>query len=276
MRIAIITEYFPESEKAEITGGVESRAFHVVKYLSRDNDVSVITSWRKELKRESKVFGAKVYRVGSHHPYSGAGNLLSRFVFAYRAYKKGVELDNFDVVDGYNFLSYVPAAKIGKKLDVPCVATYHEVWVGKWIRIKGITGMFGSIWERYALRRRWNKFIAVSSQTKKNLIEHGINAKNIEVVYNGIDLEKFERIKAKKYKEFTLICVSRLTKDKRVEDLIEAMNILVNKRKLRLNCVIIGKGIEERNIKELIKKYKLHNNIKMPGYLNRHEDIIKK
>ena len=35
MKICIVTEFFPKSEKAEIRGGVEARAFHIVKHLAK-------------------------------------------------------------------------------------------------------------------------------------------------------------------------------------------------------------------------------------------------
>ncbi len=35
MNLLVFTEYFPSSEDADITGGVESRAFHLLRELAK-------------------------------------------------------------------------------------------------------------------------------------------------------------------------------------------------------------------------------------------------
>ena len=160
MKILLLSEYFPSSEKANVTGGVEARCFNVAKGLSKRNKVKVITSWQKGQKREDKFSGIEVYRVGPHHDYSHSGSLFSRLRFARALVKKGTEFSDVDVVDGYSFLTYLPAYEIARKLKKPSVITYHETWIGEWVRNKGIfTGVPGEIWERRVLSKRYSKII---------------------------------------------------------------------------------------------------------------------
>ena len=70
MNILLLTEYFPGSEKAEITGGVESRAFNIAKRLAKKHKIKIITSWQKGLKRKDNFLNFEVYRVGPNHEYS--------------------------------------------------------------------------------------------------------------------------------------------------------------------------------------------------------------
>ena len=44
MRLILVSEYFPASGSAELTGGVESRCFAVARELAKRHEVTVITS----------------------------------------------------------------------------------------------------------------------------------------------------------------------------------------------------------------------------------------
>jgi glycosyltransferase involved in cell wall biosynthesis len=272
MKILILSEYFPLSDKADITGGVEARAYNVAKYLARKHNVKIITSWKKGQKREDRFSNFEVFRVGSHHEYSHSGSFLSRLKLVKAAVKKGVELD-IDIVDGYSYLMYLASYKIAKKKKIPSVITYHETWLGNWIKNKGIiTGIPGEIWERFALTKRYEKIISVSKFTKKNLEKFG--KKNVDVVHNGVDLRYFSKIKAKKYKEPTICCINRLTPKKRVGDVIQALSIIRTEIP-NIKCKIIGKGDEINSLKNMVKNLRLEDNVDFLGFVEKNEDVIK-
>ncbi len=179
MEILFVVEYFPHEE---ITGGVEARSYHLSKRLAKNHEVSVICSRQPGQPKESVKEGVKIYRVGGDHPYSSKGNFLSRLGFVDAAINKGKELE-FDLVDGQSFLAYLPAHAIGERKDKKKVATYHETWIGDWIKNKGlITGIGGEIWERMSLDKDWDRIVSVSKFTKDRLVEHGVDRGSIEVV----------------------------------------------------------------------------------------------
>ncbi len=274
MKILIVTEYFPDSEKQGITGGVESRSYNIAKELAKKHDVIVLCSWQGQ-KRDSKVAGAEVIRCGSYHPYSSFGSMKSRLLFARSALRAGKKLKGLDIVEGHNFISYLPAYFIGKYHKIPKIATYHEVWVGRWIKLKGlVTGMFGSAWERYVLRRKWDRFIAVSNFCKKDLVKQGISAKKIDIVPNGVELSQFEKVKVKKYKNPTICCISRLTPNKRVGDLIKAV-ANIKKKIPNIRCKIIGTGDQLGKLKKLSLDLGLDKHVEFLGYVKKQEDVIK-
>ncbi len=72
MRIAIVTEFFPKSEKVEIRGGAEARAFHVAKHLAKKHEVTVITSRERGASRRSKFLNIEAIRVGKERKVEGA------------------------------------------------------------------------------------------------------------------------------------------------------------------------------------------------------------
>ena len=275
MKILLISEYFPSSEKADITGGVESRCFNVAKRLAKKHKVKIITSYQEGLKRYDKFCNIEVYRVGKYHSYSSSGNILSRLDFAKNAEKKGIEFNDIDIIDGYSFLTYLPSYSIAKKLKKPCIITYHETWVGEWIKTKGlITGIPGEIWERKVLKRKFDKIISVSKFTKRRLIERGINEKNIVIIPNGVDLKQFNEIKAKKFSQPTICCISRLTPKKKIDDLIKAVDV-VRIKIPDIKCKIIGQGDEICNLKKLVNQSNLNENIEFLGFVEKNEDVIK-
>ncbi len=275
MNILILTEYFPASEKADITGGVEARAYNVAKRLSRKHNVKIISSWRKGLKRKEDFGKIKVYRVGPNHEYSHSAGYLSRSRFVKAAIKFGSKLKNIDIVDGYNFTTYLPAYRIAKKLGKKSIATYHETWIGKWLKNNGIiTGIPYEIMERYLIKLKYDKIISVSDFTKKKLVEKGVKKNKIEVIPNGVDLSEFRKIKTEKENKKIICCINRLTKNKRVSDIIKAIS-LVKQEFPSIKLKIIGKGPEMKKLKKLVKILDLQKNTEFFGFVKKNEDVIK-
>lgn len=275
MKIVIITEYFPESEKGELSGGVEARAFNIATGLAKSKkyDVTVIAGRTGSSKEKSQFSNITVLRPVKHK-YSHGGAFFSRFRFAFAALKTAKKLDA-DIIDGYNFISYLPAYFAGKKIGAKKIATYHETWLGEWIKNKGIiTGTFGSLWERFVLFRDWDKIISVSEFTRKRLIKAGIKKNLITVIPNGVNLSEFKKIKSKKFKNPTICCISRLVKTKKVEDLINAL-LLIKKEIPNIECKIIGVGEERKNLEELAKKNKVEKNVEFIGFVKKAEDVKK-
>ncbi|MFC1727905.1 glycosyltransferase family 4 protein [Nanoarchaeota archaeon] len=256
-------------DRVELTGGVEANAYYISKHMSKKNKVVVVCSYQKGLKRHQKNGNLEVYRVGPEHQYTNEGAVLTRFMFARSAYKFAKNLEKGDVVVGSSFISYLPACRAAKKLKIPAIAIYHETWIGEWIKNKGlITGTLGNIWERMILMSKWDKIISVSEFTKKRL-SCMVDEKKIVVIPNGIDLSSFKKIKVKKNKNPTLISIGRLTKKKRIADLINAIPI-IKKEIPKIKLTIIGKGPELENLKCIA-----NNGVTFKGFIKNRDSVIK-
>ncbi|MDR1721947.1 MAG: glycosyltransferase family 4 protein, partial [Methanobrevibacter sp.] len=175
-----------------------------------------------------------------------------------------------DIIVGYNFITYISAWQISKKLNNPCAARYHEVWIGDWIKNMGVPGIFGEIMERYLLSRNLALILPVSNFTGKKLEKHFPKEK-IATVHNIVE---FEEVHSEKYKDITISAVSRLVEYKRIGDLIEAMSVLVKKH-ADLKCKIVGTGAMEDKIKKQVKDLDLEENITFCGFVEDHEDVLK-
>jgi glycosyltransferase involved in cell wall biosynthesis len=271
VKIGIVTEFFPKSEKAEIRGGVEARAFNVAKQLSKEQEVVVLASRERGTSEKDEFLGIKVFRYGKEREYSQKGSLAERLSFIAEGEKTK---EKFDIVDGYNFISYPIAWRISKRQGIPAIATYHDVWLGKWVKNIGPSGVLGEILERYVLSRKWEKFIAVSSYTRDRLVEVGVKKNQIEVIPSGVDHSFFKEIKAEKYREPTVCCIARLVDYKRVDDLIKALE-LVKSEIPDLECKIIGSGPEERKLKALVKGLNLQKNVEFLGFIKEYRQVIR-
>ena len=271
MRIGIITEFFPRGEQADIRGGVEARAFHVAKHLAKKHEVVVLASRERGTPSRDEFLGIRVLRYGKERKYSQKGSLAERLSFILEGRKMKGKLN---LVDGYNFVSYPVAWGISKQQKIPAVATYHDVWLGEWVKNIGAGGILGEILERYVLSREWDKFITVSGCTRDKLMERGISGERIEVIPSGIDLQMFEEVKAQKSHEPTICCIARLVEYKHVDDLLRALKVV--KREIpEVRCKIIGSGPEEGGLQRLRKELELEENVEFLGFVERHREITR-
>lgn len=269
MKILFLTEFFPDFKKRIFTGGVEVRTFYTALNLSSKHKVFIICRRQKYQKGEETKGNLTVFRLdtGINDPSANFISIFQRFIFIIHAFFKSLKLD-IDMVEGSNFVTFLPAFFIGLFKKIPKIAWYPDVLIGSWQKEFGfLTGLFGEIGERIFLKAPWNKIITISPAVKKKLIKFGVNKNKIEVVFCGVDKKVFKP--QKKFKQKTLCVVSRLLPYKRVEDVIKAL-VLVNKS-LNVNLEIVGVGPEKKRSLHLTKELKLTKKVKFYEKLNQKE-----
>ncbi|MBI4140070.1 glycosyltransferase family 4 protein [Candidatus Woesearchaeota archaeon] len=259
MKICIITEYYPHEGK--ITGGAESRVWNLSRELSKRHNVHIICTRQPGQPKKEEYSNIQVHRVGPMIKYTNNISIMKRILFSISAVQKSLQLD-YDIIEGASFLSYMPAGISGVLKRKPRIATYHEVWIDKWTKVKGIRGIFGEIWEATALLIPWTNIISVSEYTKKKLSRRGIHT--VAVVPNGIQEVRSEKKEERKKEE--ILCISRLTKQKRVDTLLHAIALL-KKQRQRIHCTIIGQGDEREALEHLALELNIKNNVKFLGYV---------
>lgn len=280
MNILIATEFFPDSESGEITGGVESRAFYAARQLAKRNKVFILTSRRPGSPKTATFSGLNIIRLGPEYEYTQSGHAMKRFLFSLNAAisaRKLVKKEKLDIVDGYSFLTYSAPLWAAFLTKAKGFLTYHEVWVGSWTKNTGSwKGIFGEILERLVLlsaKIRDLNFISVSSFTKAQLVKQGIPKNKISVINNGVTLSDYSSIKAADALQPKVCFVGRLTKNKRVEDLIAAASILKPKVK-GLKVLIVGSGPEEESLKKLAREKSLSKTVEFSGFLESHRKVL--
>ncbi len=148
--------------------------------------------------------------------------------------------------------------------------TWHEVWGDYWYTYLGIAGIFGKFIEWW-VSRLTPAMIAVSATTAKNLMTLS-GQKNVRIIKNGVDLKRMNTILPHN-ETSDIIFVGRLIREKNVDLLVRAIDILSNKNK-KIQLLIIGDGPERETILRLIHELSLEPHVRMIGFRDNHDEII--
>lgn len=271
MRITYVSEYFPVTEQGELRGGAEARVFYIVQELAKRHDITILSSMEEHAPRETRLFGGqlRVLRVGPMHRFVQSGSLTTR-VQLIRALRLALCQSSGDILDAQNFLAYWPSW-YGRTGYTKAIMTVHDVWRGRWLRLFGPFGLLGEVYERYVISRPWDGFIANSNMTKQRLLESGVRAERIVVIYNGITQAIF-RHEHQRFADPTVVYVGRLVQYKRVQDLLEAFAI-VQKKIPNATLFIIGIGPYRDVLTSRVRSLSLRG-VSFLGHIPRHEDVL--
>lgn len=265
MKILLVCEFFPYGKDLRFSGGVEARTFFIAKHLAKKHKIIVLASQPAGTPAKERLFGFDVYRIGPQRNYSASvGHLFSRLMFIKNAISAAQNLD-IDIVDGGNYIAHFIAKKVAKAKKIPAVAWYPDVWAGDWVKNTGIYGIFGEVLERLNLLLGFDAYIAISKQTAQKL-ERFAKVKS-KIIYCGVDKGEFQQA-GKKFKNPTIICVSRLAKYKNIKILILAFAHLQSKVK-EARLVIVGTGPQEKNLKSMVKSLHITPKVKFFSNLPR-------
>lgn len=239
MKILLLTEFFLDSDKGEINGGVEARCFFVSNQL--------------------KSFGHQVriiFRPASSWTPANWQSLPQRFIFTARMIIQGVQAD-FDIVEGTNYTNHLVAVLLGVLKQKPVICWYADVFAGEWIKNVGLVGVFGELAEWILFKIPFVNYIAISNAVKSKLVKNGVPDEKISVVYCGVN-----PIALKQSEKFDVCAVSRLLNYKHIDDLVAISK--------DLKVAIVGQGPEELKLKQLASQ-----NVNFFGFVKKHEDVLK-
>jgi len=121
--------------------------------------------------------------------------------------------------------------------------------------------------------------ITRSQALKDVLVSHGAGADKIKVLYNGVDAARFhpmsrqEARKALKISddERVIAYIGRLSPEKGVADLLEAMAWLRDKLQLTPRLVVVGDGLQRNKLERLAETLGLQDRIIWAGMRPNHE-----
>jgi len=182
---------------------------------------------------------------------------------------------NPDVLRSYNpLLQGWMAAQMKKELGIPLVISLHGDYdrdlryqAKKKRDYKEFLKLHVSklTLEKFSLSNA-DEVIIIYEFIRNYAIEMGSD--NINLIYNRVDLTKFSPNTKPEFKESipVIICVGRLIKEKNQECLIHAI------KDLDVKLLLIGDGIEYKNLKKLVLLLKIQDKIQFKTSIS-HEDI---
>jgi glycogen(starch) synthase len=194
-------------------------------------------------------------------------NVLSATKFLNQLVKK--ESYKYDVLCFHDWLSALSGLIIKNELSIPLVFHVHST---EW----GRTGNKGSEVVSYVedtMALVANEVITVSYAMRDDLVRHGWDAKKIHIVWNGVDAERYDPDNVKdeavrklreqygiKDRERMILFVGRLTWVKGVRNVIQGMPSVLSEFP-DAKLVILGRGEEQKDIMELVKRLGLNGKV---------------
>lgn len=135
----------------------------------------------------------------------------------------------------------------------------------------------GRMWDRnyaYSLMSKANQAIAISSAIKNKYDD--ILKCDINLIYDGVDkLQYYHKHKKFNQQELSLITVGGLYPGKGHEMVIKALYELQVRGYTNYHYKIVGKGPQERKLKELIQKLNLSDKVEFCGFSNNTTEYYK-
>jgi len=222
--------------------------------------------------KESHLNGKfNIFRVGEKTP----AFLIPRMKWGRKVIKLILEKNKekkYDLIHAHANFPGFPAKIISRKLNIPIVYTVHGCG------LESIKDMYGKgikssilYWsERFLQTKiRYDAEITVDSSFLKY---KNVN-KNIMVIPNGADIEKFDQVKVNKSKIFKIIFVGRIHPQKGLTYLLDALS-LIKKEMVDVEFHLIGSGELEAELQNKSRRLGLDKIVKFRGKIYG-EEVIK-
>ncbi|MEX0616509.1 MAG: glycosyltransferase family 4 protein [Candidatus Woykebacteria bacterium] len=280
MKILIISQYFyPES------GAGSSRAYFFAKYLTElGHSIKVLCAtpnypsgevykgYKNSWRNKENLSGINVIRT-LVYPARYSGFAKRFFNYASFTFSSSAELlrgEDFDVILVSSppisvFLVGLLARNVKK---TPLVLDVRDVWPGAAVA----TGNLKTKWVVKALEtleklsyKKANKIVTVNEETKGILLENNdfLEKENVEVVFNGVDLELFKQIpkhsiKTKNTVTLSIVYTGTIGEQHSFSTFLETLSML-NKKAKNVKFSVIGEGSKRDYFIEAIDEKKLSN-----------------
>ena len=170
-----------------------------------------------------------------------------------------------------NSVTAFRAAKLAKRLTkVPVIYTAHAVEQSE-IPVVGAE-----------IDAKVDKVIAVSNFIRHHLRKTGLLSSKINLVYHGVDTNKFRERTMKpelksyfgiKSNERVIMCVARLSPEKGISQLIKAIPIVLE-RGNNIKVVFVGDGAHRKEYEKLAKDLGVENKVLFLGAKGNVEEIL--
>ena len=156
---------------------------------------------------------------------------------------------NIILVHGYSTHLWTKMAVAYAKVDVKLIHIEHNA-------------------EKYTPLRSWlvkkldqytDQYICVSKGVANNLLKQGVTEKKVSVIYNGIDIKKFN-IEKELHEVYTIGMTARFSRQKDQMTLIKAVELLM-KQNVKLQLILVGAGKTKRKCEKYVQKNYLQNAI---------------
>jgi len=287
LKLAMISYYYP-TQRNKAVSGVAIYTYFISRELAKLGcNVHVFTSSEKESRISKYKIGKgslTVHEISVFSKNKERNSVIQKrinYLDFENKIPKEISKENkkgkFDLVNTNGWLT--SGAFMAKEfLDVKWIHTFHAIEIRR-------ENMMAHEEKKYINLYEWiertikhaDHFISVSESLKNEIMKtYNIDSNKISVIPNGVDLNTFksQKVNRKRYgfnkKQKIIMTVSRCSKEKGIETLIESIPYILEKDENtaflliipKINKIKIGTYIVfKENLKKIINKYK--NRIKL-------------
>lgn len=177
---------------------------------------------------------------------------------------------------GHPYLSSLASSKLAKRYGKPFVLTQHNTFIeydGIWDLVEKLNDLAIG---RQTLKAA-QKIIVISNATKDYVLRLGADPEKVEVIYNGVDINRFKPISEARTEirkklgiseeAVVVATVRRLVYKNGVDTLLESAKLTVPKNP-NLVYLVIGKGPDFNDVKNTIGQLGLEKNFLLAGFVS--------
>ncbi len=266
-------------------GGVEKHMLELSKHLVKQGvEVHVMTGKLSDLSKEQNIEGIKIHRIECTE-IRIPGLYPPPLVLSANVQESLAKLDekyNFDIIHLQDrwFPDFDSVLIYAKTVNKPFIVTLHNARpVGIALHYTVLGGLYDQVIGKQVLKSA-DRIISVSNWAIGDVSKYGIPKSKFTYIPNGVEGSEYfvctDPLKARQKairnkfnltKGPLLLFVGRVIKQKGLEYLIKAMpEILTIMPEVQL--VVVGKGDKLTELKTLVNKLKLNDNVKFPGFVD--------
>lgn len=258
-------------------GGIERVVYEQCKRLKQKQFEPMVLTHRNYTSRKYVVDGIRVqcydsmnigFRLGIPYAIPQVSSL--------KTFLETVKSNNLIHVHGHPYLSSFLAAKIAKRYGKPLVLTQHNTFI-EYDNIWDTAEKLNDLAVGKQVLKEADKIIAVSNATRNYVLSLGTDPAKIEVLHNGVDLNRFKplpEVKDEMRKKlgisedmFVVLTVRRLVYKNGIDTLLESAESAVKKNP-KLVFVVVGKGPDLEEVKEKIVQLGMQRNFRLTGFVS--------
>lgn len=205
---------------------------------------------------------------------NGKRRKLEPLEFIFHLHKSKIDYKKYNIIwsGQWPFLHlfywlFLPNIKLKK-----VVIDWWEIWGTTWFNYSKIIGWTGYFLEKILIKiyAKFSNIVVISQRSMDKALD-ATSSKNIKLIHNGINFKNEINVFEKR---FDFVYLGRLIKHKKVDKMIDAIN-LINKTKpdTKINSLIIGNGPEYKNLIYQINLFGLSDQITIMKNVNTDDEV---
>ncbi len=189
-------------------------------------------------------------------------------MYAIKKIRSLIRNEKIDLVHTNTIFSYV-GAYAALKENVPHLWHFRED-IDKGYNSKILYSNYG-----YGLIKKSSQIIAVSNVIR-NVYSKSVLPEKISVIYDGVSAKFYKKRDILNTDMVTFASIGAFVPHKNQSELIKACYILKEKGIENFQLKLIGRGLEEKKLRLLVKKYKLEDKIDFCGVYDDITEVLEK